>query len=72
MIHERALSAVGNLLKSNHVMYKKVATDDSFNMTEEYINEDILREKELVRDRCSRAIWICLLYHLQIYSEIIK
>lgn len=46
MIHERALSTVRNLLKSNHVMCKKVVTDDSFSMTEEYINVDIWRDKE--------------------------
>lgn len=37
MIHKRALSAVRNLLKSNYVIYKKAATDDSFNMTRENI-----------------------------------
>lgn len=37
MIHERALSTVRNLLKSNYVMYEKGVTDDSFNMTGEKI-----------------------------------
>lgn len=32
-------------------MYKKGVTDDSFNMIEEYINRDIWRGKEQVRDR---------------------
>lgn len=64
MIYERVLLVVGNFLKSNYVMYKKVVIDDLFNVIEEYINEDILREKEWVRDGCSRVIWICLLYYL--------
>lgn len=51
MIQERVLATLRNLLRSNHVMYKKGVTDDSFNIIEEYINGDIWRGKEQVRDR---------------------